>query len=199
MSLPIGGCRRCPREGRSVPAGWCGQRRSGIDTDGGKGDRGSWLRVGLGRRARRALRRLRLELPVLARRALPGRRRRRPSRAVHALTFLAAVTEHIRLGTGICLVPQRNPVYTAKQVVDLDTLSPVGSTSAWAPAGSRGVRRAGSPVRATGRSHARAHRGDEGPVERRRLRVPRRALRAPELSDVPEAGPATSPAHPRRR
>ena len=39
------------------------------------------------------------------------------------LTFLAAVTQRIRLGTGICLVPQRNPVYTAKQVVDLDNLS----------------------------------------------------------------------------
>ena len=40
-----------------------------------------------------------------------------------ALTYLAAVTDRIRLGTGICLVPQRNPVYTAKQVVDLDYLS----------------------------------------------------------------------------
>ncbi len=40
-----------------------------------------------------------------------------------ALTYLAAVTDRIRLGTGICLVPQRNPVYTAKQVVDLDVLS----------------------------------------------------------------------------
>jgi probable F420-dependent oxidoreductase len=40
-----------------------------------------------------------------------------------ALTYLAAVTDTIRLGTGICLVPQRNPVYTAKQVVDLDNLS----------------------------------------------------------------------------
>lgn len=40
-----------------------------------------------------------------------------------ALTYLAAVTDTIRLGTGICLVPQRNPVYTAKQVVDLDVLS----------------------------------------------------------------------------
>jgi probable F420-dependent oxidoreductase len=40
-----------------------------------------------------------------------------------ALTYLAAVTDGIRLGTGICLVPQRNPVYTAKQVVDLDCLS----------------------------------------------------------------------------
>jgi probable F420-dependent oxidoreductase len=40
-----------------------------------------------------------------------------------ALTFAAAVTDRIRLGTGICLVPQRNPVYTAKDVASLDWLS----------------------------------------------------------------------------
>jgi probable F420-dependent oxidoreductase len=40
-----------------------------------------------------------------------------------ALTFLAAHTERIRLGTGVCLVPQRNPIYTAKQVADVDYLS----------------------------------------------------------------------------
>lgn len=40
-----------------------------------------------------------------------------------ALAFLAAHTERLRLGTGICLVPQRNPVYTAKQVADVDYLS----------------------------------------------------------------------------
>jgi probable F420-dependent oxidoreductase len=40
-----------------------------------------------------------------------------------ALTFLAGVTDRVRLGTGICLVPQRNPVYTAKAVTDLDSLS----------------------------------------------------------------------------
>lgn len=40
-----------------------------------------------------------------------------------ALTYLAAVTDTIRLGTAICLVPQRNPIYTAKQVADLDVLS----------------------------------------------------------------------------
>ena len=40
-----------------------------------------------------------------------------------ALTFLAAVTERIRLGTGIAIVPQRNPVYTAKSVMTLDVLS----------------------------------------------------------------------------
>lgn len=40
-----------------------------------------------------------------------------------ALAFAAAVTDRIRLGTGICLVPQRNPVYTAKDVASIDWLS----------------------------------------------------------------------------
>jgi len=40
-----------------------------------------------------------------------------------ALTYLAAHTQRVRLGTGICIVPQRNPVYCAKQVADLDYLS----------------------------------------------------------------------------
>ncbi len=42
---------------------------------------------------------------------------------LQALTYLAAVTDRVRLGTGICLIPQRNPVYTAKAVTDLDNLS----------------------------------------------------------------------------
>ena len=40
-----------------------------------------------------------------------------------ALSFLAAATTRLRLGTGICLVPQRNPVYTAKHVTSVDWLS----------------------------------------------------------------------------
>lgn len=40
-----------------------------------------------------------------------------------ALAYLAAGTSTIRLGTGICLVPQRNPVYTAKEVASVDWLS----------------------------------------------------------------------------
>ena len=40
-----------------------------------------------------------------------------------ALTYAAAQTKTIRLGTGICLVPERNPVVTAKEVASLDTLS----------------------------------------------------------------------------
>jgi len=39
------------------------------------------------------------------------------------LAFLASCTKSIRLGTGICLVPQRNPVYTAKEVATVDWLS----------------------------------------------------------------------------
>jgi probable F420-dependent oxidoreductase len=39
------------------------------------------------------------------------------------LTFLAGVTERVRLGTAVCLVPQRNPVYTAKSVATADWLS----------------------------------------------------------------------------
>ena len=39
------------------------------------------------------------------------------------LSFLAGATSKIRLGTGICLIPQRNPVYTAKEVATLDYLS----------------------------------------------------------------------------
>ena len=39
------------------------------------------------------------------------------------LSFLAARTQTVRLGTAMCLVPQRNPVYTAKEVASLDWLS----------------------------------------------------------------------------
>jgi len=39
------------------------------------------------------------------------------------LTFAAAVTGTIRLATGICLVPEHNPLILAKQVATLDRLS----------------------------------------------------------------------------
>ena len=37
--------------------------------------------------------------------------------------FLAAATTKVRFGTGVALVPQRNPIYTAKEVCTLDWLS----------------------------------------------------------------------------
>src|SRR5256886_16736129 len=40
-----------------------------------------------------------------------------------ALSFAAAATRTLKLGTGIALVPQRDPIVTAKQVASLDQLS----------------------------------------------------------------------------
>ncbi len=48
---------------------------------------------------------------------------RGPLEPFGTLAFLAGVTSKIRLGTGVCLVPQRNPVYTAKEVSTLDWIS----------------------------------------------------------------------------
>ncbi|MPY95423.1 MAG: TIGR03619 family F420-dependent LLM class oxidoreductase [Acidimicrobiia bacterium] len=42
---------------------------------------------------------------------------------VSALSFLAACTQHVRLGTGICILPQNNPVYAAKEYATVDFLS----------------------------------------------------------------------------
>ncbi len=40
-----------------------------------------------------------------------------------ALSFAAAATRTLKIGTGICLVPQRDPIVTAKSVASLDLLS----------------------------------------------------------------------------
>ena len=52
-----------------------------------------------------------------------------PKRYIHShdpfvsLSVAAAVTKSLRLGTGICLVPQRDPIITAKSVASLDVMS----------------------------------------------------------------------------
>src|SRR6266705_4919555 len=40
-----------------------------------------------------------------------------------ALAAVAAVTSTLKLGTGVCLVTQRDPIITAKEVASLDRLS----------------------------------------------------------------------------
>src|SRR5437660_12054326 len=52
-----------------------------------------------------------------------------PKRYLHthdpfvALAFAAAATRTLKLGTGIALIPQRDPIITAKAVASLDPLS----------------------------------------------------------------------------
>ena len=40
-----------------------------------------------------------------------------------SLSFAAAATEHLKIGTGICLLPQRDTITTAKAVATLDRIS----------------------------------------------------------------------------
>jgi probable F420-dependent oxidoreductase len=40
-----------------------------------------------------------------------------------ALSFAAAATKRLLVGTGICLIPERDPIVTAKEVASLDQLS----------------------------------------------------------------------------
>lgn len=52
-----------------------------------------------------------------------------PRRYVHThdplvgLSFAAAATKRLKLGTGICLLPQRDPIVTAKAIASLDCMS----------------------------------------------------------------------------
>src|SRR5919109_3827006 len=67
-------------------------------------------------------------IPVSRRTPFPGGGEL-PKRYAHthdpfvALSFAAAATKRLRLGTGICLIPERDPIVTAKEVASLDQLS----------------------------------------------------------------------------
>ena len=43
--------------------------------------------------------------------------------ALVALTYMAAVTTRVRLGVGVIVLPQRQPVLLAKQLTSIDVLS----------------------------------------------------------------------------
>jgi alkanesulfonate monooxygenase SsuD/methylene tetrahydromethanopterin reductase-like flavin-dependent oxidoreductase (luciferase family) len=54
-----------------------------------------------------------------------------------SLAAAAAVTKTIKLATGICLVVERDPIHTAKQVSTVDQLPRAGSFSVLAGVGTR--------------------------------------------------------------
>ena len=51
------------------------------------------------------------------------------------LTAAAMATSALRIGTGVCLVAQRDPIQTAKLVASIDQVSGGGSCSGSAPVG----------------------------------------------------------------
>src|SRR5262245_46659800 len=118
-----------------------------------------------------------------------------------ALSAAATVTSRIRLGTGICLVPQHNPLILAKQVASLDRLSD-GRFALGIGVGWMGEEFAalGIPFRAPRRAHPRVRRADATPLERGRHHLPRRVRARRRRSQLPQAAPGRSPSgHPGRR
>src|SRR2546421_491831 len=104
-----------------------------------------------------------------------------------ALTWAAAHSNTLRLGTGIVILPQRNPVVLAKEVTSLDVLSGgrvifgIGAgylEPEFRAVGANFDARGGIPGRAATRARgARDHGDTEGPPHtraRRRLRRGRR-------------------------
>src|SRR5690349_8412928 len=64
-------------------------------------------------------------IPVASRRAddVPTRDYAETYDPFVALAAVAAVTTALKLGTAVCLVPERDPIVTAKEVASLDRMS----------------------------------------------------------------------------
>ena len=103
-----------------IPIGWFGVGSGAYaDADGvaelARGGGASRLRVDLGGRAPGAHRPARATVTVAAAIAMMD--------PIPVLAFAAAATERIKLGTGIVILPLRNPVILAKELATIDVLS----------------------------------------------------------------------------
>ena len=112
-----------------------------------------------------------------------------------ALARASAVTKTIKLGTGVCLVPEHNPLLLAKQVATLDHLSGgrfifgIGSGGLKEQSEIMGIRLSPPVDPDSGRSA-----GHEGTLGQGRVRIPRDLLRLPSGEIFPQAGPKAAPA-----
>ena len=95
-----------------------------------------------------------------------------------ALARASAVTSTLKLGTGICLVPERNPLLLAKEVATLDMYSGgrflFGIGAGWLREETEMMGRQLPPSMV---SDPRGHPSNEGAMDADRERVPRRFLR----------------------
>ena len=117
-----------------------------------------------------------------------------------ALAAAAAVTERLKLGTGVCLIIERDPIVTAKEVATLDHLSGgrflFGVGAGW---NIEEMENHGTDPQHALPPHARERGGDEGDLDRGRGRVPREDRRLRPDLVLAEAGAEAAPAGARRR
>ena len=117
-----------------------------------------------------------------------------------ALGRASAVTSTIKLGTGICLVPERNPLLLAKEVATLDMYSGgrflFGIGAGWHREETEIM---GGDFASSLDADARGDFGDEGALDEGGERVSRRLLRLPAGVFVPAPDAAAAPARVPRR
>ena len=86
---------------------------------------------------------------------------------VLTLTWAAAFTKRVKLGTSVLVLPMRHPLPLAKELATLQNLSQgrliLGGGVGWMEVG---VRCAGCAIPRTRAAHGRGHRDDEGGVGR---------------------------------
>src|SRR5262249_18417253 len=123
------------------------------------------------------------------------------------LSLVAGVTERVKLGTTVLVLPHRHPVLTAKAVATLDHLSGgrviLGAGVGWmreeiellgAPFDRRrGHGIAASAIRSAGGMDGRGHPRDARVLALRAHAVPRRVLRLRRRRRFPEADPRRHP------
>ena len=116
------------------------------------------------------------------------------------LTAAAVATKTLKVGTGVCLINQRDPIQTAKLVASLDQLSGgrflFGVGNGW---NKEEMEHHGTNLRNAPQAVARAHRGDEGDLVAGHRRVSRRIRQLRADADLAEAGAAAVSGHRRRR
>ena len=117
-----------------------------------------------------------------------------------ALMAAAAVTKKLKVGTGVCLVNQRDPIQTAKLVSSIDQLSGgrflFGVGNGW---NQDEMENHGTDFETPPQAGARAHRGDEGDLDQVQGRVSRRVREFRSDDDLAQAGAEAASADPGRR